>query len=75
MLVAVEEHHGARVVELVHFVEIRHLGDVHQVYGGKVLTLQQMKLYKGQFSLIILNYSGLSELRVSDPAIHGLGVH
>ena len=37
VLVPVEEHDGTGVVELVHLVEVGHLGDVHQVGGGKVL--------------------------------------
>ena len=36
VLVPEEEHDGGRVVELVHGVEIRDLGDVHQVNHSKV---------------------------------------
>ena len=39
VLVPVEEHGGARVVQLVHLVEVGHLRDVHQVAHGKVLHL------------------------------------
>ena len=38
-LVPVEEHDRARIVELVHGVEVRHLGDVHEVYHRVVLQL------------------------------------
>ena len=31
MTVAIKEHDGARVVELVHLVEARHLSDVHKI--------------------------------------------
>ena len=34
-----EEHDGARVVELVHLVEVRHVVDVHQVDHHEVLAL------------------------------------
>ena len=34
-----EEHDGAGVVELVHLVEVWHLGDVHQVDHHEVLAL------------------------------------
>lgn len=37
MLVAVEKHGGARVVQFVHLVKVGYLGDVHQVDYGKVL--------------------------------------
>jgi hypothetical protein len=39
VLVAEEEHDGAGIVELVHLVEVRHLGDVHQVDHTEVLHL------------------------------------
>ena len=39
VLVAVEEHEGARVIQLVHLIEVRNLCDVHQVDSSKVLTL------------------------------------
>jgi hypothetical protein len=39
VLVAEEEHDGAGIVQLVHLVEVRHLGDVHQVDHTEVLHL------------------------------------
>lgn len=39
VLVAEEEHDGARVIELVHRVEVRHLRDVHHVDHRKVLDV------------------------------------
>ena len=39
VLVPVEEHGGAGVVQLVHLVEVWHLSDVHQVAHSKVLHL------------------------------------
>ncbi len=34
-----EEHHCTWVVEFVHFIEVRHLVDVHQKHGSKVFHL------------------------------------
>lgn len=39
VLVAVEEHARARVVQLVHLVEVWHLADIHKEYRSKVLYL------------------------------------
>lgn len=39
MLVAEEEHDGARVVQLVHGLEVGHLVEVAQVHDGEVLDL------------------------------------
>ncbi len=39
VLIPVEEHRRARVVQLVHAVEIGYLVDVHQVNHGEVLDL------------------------------------
>ncbi len=39
VLVAEEEHNGARVVELVHSVEVRDLIDIAEVNGGEILDL------------------------------------
>jgi len=39
VLVPVEEHGGAGVIQLVHLVEVGHLRDVHQVANRKVLYL------------------------------------
>ncbi|CAN7949868.1 unnamed protein product, partial [Ixodes pacificus] len=44
VLVAEEEHDRAWVVQFVHLVEVRHLRDVHQVDGGKVLDLHGTNL-------------------------------
>lgn len=43
VLVSEEEHHCARVVQLVHLVEVRHLRDVHQVQSSKIFNLPQIK--------------------------------
>lgn len=37
VLVAEEEHHRARIVQLVHLVEVRHLGNVDQIDDSEVL--------------------------------------
>ena len=37
VLVSVEEHDGAGVVEFVHLVEVGHLCDVYEIGRGKVL--------------------------------------
>ena len=39
VLVSEEEHDSARIVQLVHSIEIRHLRDVHQVYDTEVFNL------------------------------------
>lgn len=36
MLVSVEKHNSARIIELVHFVKVGHLSRVDQVHDGKV---------------------------------------
>ena len=36
MLVSVEKHNSARIIELVHFVKVGHLSRVDQVHHGKV---------------------------------------
>ena len=38
MLVPVEKHNSARIIELVHLVKVGHLSRVDQVHDGKVLT-------------------------------------
>lgn len=38
-----KEHDSARVVQLVHLVEIWHFRDVHKVNDGKVLHLSRQK--------------------------------
>lgn len=38
-----EEHDGAGVVQLIHLVEVRHFGDVHQVDDCKVLHLSRQR--------------------------------
>jgi len=37
VLVTIEEHHGARVIQLVHLVEVWYFSDVAEVDDGKVL--------------------------------------
>jgi len=39
MLVPIEEHHRDWVIQLVHLVEIRHLGDIAEIDNGEVLDL------------------------------------
>ena len=37
VLVTVEEHYSAWIIQLVHFVEVRHQGIIHKINNGKVL--------------------------------------
>lgn len=39
MFIPKKEHDGNRVIQLIHFVEIRHLVDIAQVHHSKVLDL------------------------------------
>ena len=39
VLVTIEEHRRARVVQLVHLVKVRHFGDVDKEYNGEVFDL------------------------------------
>ena len=39
MLVSEEKHACARIVQLVHLVEVRYLRNVHQIETGKVAAL------------------------------------
>ncbi|CAN8003102.1 unnamed protein product, partial [Ixodes hexagonus] len=57
VLVAEEEHDRARVVQLIHLVEVRHLRDVHQVDGRKThhRTLLLYLLYDAVEHLIHLH--------------------
>lgn len=57
VLVSEEEHHRARIVELVHLVEVRHFGDVHQIDHREVVHLfgEENSRLAGNWNLAVSN--------------------
>ena len=55
VLVAEEEHHGARVVKLIHVIEIGHLCDVHEVDNAEIAHI----LGEGKEHLVLLHALGV----------------